>query len=299
VDLTKTVTTNGETPDDEPDVQQEELSKVFIGKVPIMLRSAYCSLYDHTDKELAELGECPYDQVGSFLCRNFSLPHPLTGIRQHPWRDVGAPHIALDHRLPSAEQAVRQAAASLLLSLSLQSLQSLSSLPSCRRGDHRPPVGGGRWRGQQTKEVMEQRAAAPRGVVRCCASPGNVRWMGSRERAQTERGDVRATIRQGGYFVINGSEKCLIAQEKMSNNHVYVFEKRMPCKYSFTAECRCAPHPLPPLPPSLPPALDERPCRGGRLVCALGGLGHEASSRHECTWFATVAAAAAGQDREG
>ena len=41
--------------------------------------------------------------------------------------------------------------------------------------------------------------------------------------------------------MINGSEKCLIAQEKMSNNHVYVFEKRMPCKYSYTAECRCVP----------------------------------------------------------
>jgi hypothetical protein len=64
VDLTKTVTTTTED-GDEPDVQQEDLSKVFIGKVPIMLRSAYCSLYDHTDKELAELGECPYDQVPS------------------------------------------------------------------------------------------------------------------------------------------------------------------------------------------------------------------------------------------
>ena len=61
-----------------------------------------------------------------------------------------------------------------------------------------------------------------------------------REKSADRRGDARATTAQGGYFVINGSEKCLIAQEKMSNNHVYVFEKRMPCKYSFTAECRCA-----------------------------------------------------------
>ena len=28
---------------------------------------------------------------------------------------------------------------------------------------------------------------------------------------------------QGGYFVINGSEKVIVAQERMSSNHVYVF----------------------------------------------------------------------------
>jgi RNA polymerase beta subunit len=32
-------------------------------QVPIMLRSNYCSLADRSDKELADLGECPYDQV--------------------------------------------------------------------------------------------------------------------------------------------------------------------------------------------------------------------------------------------
>jgi len=44
---------------------------------------------------------------------------------------------------------------------------------------------------------------------------------------------------QGGYFVINGSEKVLIAQERMANNHVYVFKKSQPSKYSFVAEMRC------------------------------------------------------------
>ncbi|GAU30949.1 hypothetical protein TSUD_143970, partial [Trifolium subterraneum] len=43
---------------------------------------------------------------------------------------------------------------------------------------------------------------------------------------------------QGGYFIINGSEKVLIAQEKMSTNHVYVFKQRQPNKYSFVAEVR-------------------------------------------------------------
>jgi len=43
---------------------------------------------------------------------------------------------------------------------------------------------------------------------------------------------------QGGYFIVNGGEKVLIAQEKMSNNHVYVFKKAQPSKYSYVAECR-------------------------------------------------------------
>ena len=33
-----------------------------------MLRSTYCCLNEHTDKELTDLGECPYDQV-SLVCR--------------------------------------------------------------------------------------------------------------------------------------------------------------------------------------------------------------------------------------
>lgn len=35
---------------------------------------------------------------------------------------------------------------------------------------------------------------------------------------------------EGGYFIINGGEKVIIAQEKMSTNHVYVFKV---CHYSF------------------------------------------------------------------
>ena len=43
---------------------------------------------------------------------------------------------------------------------------------------------------------------------------------------------------QGGYLIINGSDKVLIAQEKMSTNHVYVFKKRQPNKYAYVAEVR-------------------------------------------------------------
>jgi len=42
----------------------------------------------------------------------------------------------------------------------------------------------------------------------------------------------------GGYFIINGSEKVVIAQEKMNNNNVYVFAKSNSTKYIYEAELR-------------------------------------------------------------
>ena len=44
----------------------------------------------------------------------------------------------------------------------------------------------------------------------------------------------------GGYFIINGSEKVLIAQERMATNHVYVFAKAQPSPIGFLAEIRSA-----------------------------------------------------------
>jgi DNA-directed RNA polymerase II subunit RPB2 len=43
---------------------------------------------------------------------------------------------------------------------------------------------------------------------------------------------------EGGYFIINGCEKVLIAQERMSNNHVYVFKQKEGAKYSYVTEIR-------------------------------------------------------------
>eukprot|EP01006_Ploeotia_vitrea_P039430 TRINITY_DN66349_c5_g7_i1.p1 TRINITY_DN66349_c5_g7~~TRINITY_DN66349_c5_g7_i1.p1 ORF type:complete len:1224 (+),score=711.11 TRINITY_DN66349_c5_g7_i1:173-3844(+) len=48
-------------------LEQHVAEDVYVGYVPIMLKSTYCTLRNHDDKALAELGECPYDQGGYFV----------------------------------------------------------------------------------------------------------------------------------------------------------------------------------------------------------------------------------------
>ncbi|KAK5262921.1 DNA-dependent RNA polymerase II, partial [Exophiala xenobiotica] len=43
---------------------------------------------------------------------------------------------------------------------------------------------------------------------------------------------------QGGYFIINGSEKVLIAQERSAGNIVQVFQKAAPAPFTHLAEIR-------------------------------------------------------------
>jgi len=52
------------------------------------------------------------------------------------------------------------------------------------------------------------------------------------------RNAKECTFDQGGYFIINGGEKVIIAQERMANNIVLVFHKKPPSKYSWVAEIR-------------------------------------------------------------
>jgi DNA-directed RNA polymerase II subunit RPB2 len=63
----------------------------------------------------------------------------------------------------------------------------------------------------------------------------------SRERFATER-DLHAwgecPYDQGGYFIINGSEKVLIAQERSAGNIVQTFTKAAPSPFRFLAEIR-------------------------------------------------------------
>ncbi|KAG0138084.1 hypothetical protein HOY82DRAFT_535021 [Tuber indicum] len=51
------------------DIEEEDegATKVFIGKMPVMLKSQYCILKDFKEEELYSLNECPYDQGGYFV----------------------------------------------------------------------------------------------------------------------------------------------------------------------------------------------------------------------------------------
>nr|GEV41181.1 DNA-directed RNA polymerase II subunit RPB2 [Tanacetum cinerariifolium] len=65
VDVTKRAIKKGH--DCEEVTETQDFGKVFIRKVPIMLWSSYCTLFQNLKKDLMELGECPYDQGGYFI----------------------------------------------------------------------------------------------------------------------------------------------------------------------------------------------------------------------------------------
>lgn len=64
VDITNTTISMSET---EELTTDPDLKKVFIGRVPIMLKSNYCRLFDCSAAEIANLGECSYDEGGYFI----------------------------------------------------------------------------------------------------------------------------------------------------------------------------------------------------------------------------------------
>lgn len=52
--------------EDDPEVKQEE-ARVFIGKLPVMLKSKICTLRNRSEAELYAFQECPFDQGGYFI----------------------------------------------------------------------------------------------------------------------------------------------------------------------------------------------------------------------------------------
>ncbi len=43
---------------------------------------------------------------------------------------------------------------------------------------------------------------------------------------------------QGGYFIVKGSEKAIVAQERMAANFIYVFQNKQNAAYIWEAEIR-------------------------------------------------------------
>jgi len=61
----------------------------------------------------------------------------------------------------------------------------------------------------------------------------------TKDKSDTELADLNECVfDMGGYFVINGSEKVLIAQERLANNSVFCFQKKPPSKFCWAAEVR-------------------------------------------------------------
>ena len=59
------------------------------------------------------------------------------------------------------------------------------------------------------------------------------------DKSDTERVAVKeCEFDQGGYFIIGGGEKVIVAQERMATNFVYVFNKKEQSGYSWQAEVR-------------------------------------------------------------
>ncbi|KAM0681559.1 DNA-dependent RNA polymerase II [Glugoides intestinalis] len=46
---------------------------------------------------------------------------------------------------------------------------------------------------------------------------------------------------QGGYFIVTGSEKVIVAQERMASNKVHIFKKSQPAPYTHYSEIRSVP----------------------------------------------------------
>ena len=74
------------------------------------------------------------------------------------------------------------------------------------------------------------------GYVPIMLRSGYCRLKGKSDQGVTELNEC--IYDQGGYFIINGSEKVIVAQERMINNAVLCFEKKPPHKASWVSEIR-------------------------------------------------------------
>jgi len=97
------------------------------------------------------------------------------------------------------------------------------------------------WRGfnNQTDEPVADAPERQRcwiGEVPIMVQSRYCRLRGLSDKDKTDHGECK--FDQGGYFVVNGSEKVIIAQERQAYNRVYCFEMRPPSTLSWRAEIR-------------------------------------------------------------
>ena len=94
-----------------------------------------------------------------------------------------------------------------------------------------------KWREKRNNNITEK----PYSNVNIGKIPIMVRskYCSLNEKTDTERVAVKeCEFDQGGYFIIGGGEKVIVAQERMATNFVYVFSKKDQSGFSWQAEVR-------------------------------------------------------------
>jgi len=102
------------------------------------------------------------------------------------------------------------------------------------------------------------------GCIPCMVQSEYCHLRGKSDKEKCDLGEC--VFDQGGYFVVNGSEKVMIAQERQAYNRVYCFKKRAPSKYSYVGECR---------------SLTDRSFNPSSLDCYLYARGNGRTSSQE------------------
>lgn len=192
-----------------------------------MLRSDYCNLSNQSERALCDLGECPYDQV--------SLRAGVSNVAINGRRCCCLSH-ALDGTITGVGTLAR-------LSLAFLPLPTFRHSPFLKRQGGYFVING------SEKVLIAQVSEALQGRAGGGASP----------RVQQAVNAVRKDCGRAGWFCIHSIETASrqhqtqqavddlytstaplpVLQERMANNHVYVFRKSQPSKYAYVAECRC------------------------------------------------------------
>lgn len=181
-----------------------------------MLRSDYCNLNGKSERDLCDLGECPYDQGGYFI---------INGSEKVLIAQVRGLH---------SQHAV---------------------CGGCSEPRHRDPC----------REV----------------------FAGQRTARRLEGGVEHVCTAACGHPPAHTLHRCCAAQERMANNHVYVFRKSQPSKYAYVAECRWVPSPsMATRVANSAIARSNRPCRwhpsrSALLPTQIRGGGQHAHCQHD------------------